>query len=207
MNNKFWGCVVAAFTALSCFSSCDEDEKVSMKLQGQWEGEFYACYTCKYKQEVNPRTYYAENTYMEFIPDHLFGSTRGTGYEVDFYPDNSPIKYSMYEFDWRIDDEVITLEYFDAPEMNTTIENYRLSYDRFRGYFGANKSSIDLRKLDSFDHSQYVSPYELRAEAYINDYYCGRTRASSDEVADSLVKILPEDVVIVSRGRKVKPEE
>lgn len=208
MINKFWGCVIAAVTALSCLTSCDEDEKISMKLQGEWHGEFYACYTCKYKQEVELRKFYAEDTYMHFVPDHLFGSTRGTGYEVDIYPANSPIKYTKYEFDWRIDDGVITLEYFDAPEMNVIVENFRLTYDHFQGNFGENKSTIDLRKLDSFDFSEYVNPYELRADDYVN-YYSGydyyRTRAAEVTEEDSVETDNSDELVIVSTGREAKP--
>ncbi|MCR5361002.1 MAG: hypothetical protein K6E73_03210 [Bacteroidales bacterium] len=210
MMNKFFGCMLAAVAISSCFSSCDEDEKISMKLQGEWHGDFYACYTCKYKQEVELRKFYAEDTYMHFVPNHLFGSTRGTGFEVDIYPANSPIKYTKYEFDWRIDDGVITFEYFDAPEMNITVENFRLTYDHFQGYFGANKSTIDLRKLDSYDFSEYVNPYELRADDYVSyytgyDYYRGTRAVDGEELSES--EEISIDDIIVSRGREAKPAE
>ena len=206
---RLFGCLFAAVAAVCGLTSCDEDEKIAMKLQGEWHGDFYACYTCKYKQEVELRKFYAEDTYMHFVPNHMFGSTRGTGYEVDIYPDNSPISYTKYEFDWQIDDGVITFTYFDAPEMNIVVENFRLTYDHFQGYFGANKSTIDLRKLDSFDFSEYVNPYELRADDYVNYYtgydYSRNTRAADGvEVDDS--ESGADDLVIVSRGRAQKSE-
>ncbi|MBP5716782.1 MAG: hypothetical protein J6W69_06665 [Bacteroidales bacterium] len=206
---RLFGCLFAAVAAVSGLTSCDEDEKIAMKLQGEWHGDFYACYTCKYKQEVELRKFYAEDTYMHFVPNHMFGSTRGTGYEVDIYPDNSPISYTKYEFDWQIDDGVITFTYFDAPEMNIVVENFRLTYDHFQGYFGANKSTIDLRKLDSFDFSEYVNPYELRADDYVNYYtgydYSRNTRAADGVEADDS-ESGADDLVIVSRGRAQKSE-
>ena len=206
---RLFGCLFAAVAAVSGLTSCDEDEKIAMKLQGEWHGDFYACYTCKYKQEVELRKFYAEDTYMHFVPNHMFGSTRGTGYEVDIYPDNSPISYTKYEFDWQIDDGVITFTYFDAPEMNIVVENFRLTYDHFQGYFGANKSTIDLRKLDSFDFSEYVNPYELRADDYVNYYtgydYSRNTRAAEGVEADDS-ESGADDLVIVSRGRAQKSE-
>ena len=206
---RLFGCLFAAVAAVSGLTSCDEDEKIAMKLQGEWHGDFYACYTCKYKQEVELRKFYAEDTYMHFVPNHMFGRTRGTGYEVDIYPDNSPISYTKYEFDWQIDDGVITFTYFDAPEMNIVVENFRLTYDHFQGYFGANKSTIDLRQLDSFDFSEYVNPYELRADDYVNYYtgydYSRNTRAADGVEADDS-ESGADDLVIVSRGRAQKSE-
>ncbi|MCR5394762.1 MAG: hypothetical protein K6E86_05155 [Bacteroidales bacterium] len=186
---KFLTLAMAAIAAVCTFTSCDDDEKTAMRLSGEWEGEFYAYYEYYYKSERTPRREYASNTYMQFVPDHLFGSTKGTGYEVDFYNDG-PIEYMFYEFDYKITDGVLYLTYFDAEGMDVAIQDYRLSYDRFKGYFGENRSSFELYKLDSFDHTQYVSPFKARAVDYINEYYgCGRTRVAEGDAEETELPI------------------
>lgn len=198
---KLFGAFAAMLCAVCMFSSCDKDEKESMRLSGEWQGDFYATYTYYYKAERTPRIAYADLTYMSFTPDHLFGSTRGTGYEVDIY-NTGPIAYMKYEFDWRVDEGHIYLTYYDAPEMNLIIDDYRLTYTRFQGHFGENNSTIDLRKMDSWDGSIYVSPMERRADEFIADYagFAGgrRAQATGEEVNS-------DDIEIVSVGRAVKP--
>lgn len=168
--------VLAAMVVVGGLASCDEDERLAMNLEGEWEGDFYSCYYYYYKSEVEPRVAYADKTYMKFIPDHLFGSTRGEGYEIDFYNDG-PIEYTEYEFDWRITDGVLYLEYFDAPDMNVEIYNYRLSNGHFRGYFGENRSSFDMTSLDGCQWDDYEGPYHKRDVDYSYRFDdCRRTR-------------------------------
>lgn len=201
---KLFGIVAAVACACGLLTSCDNDEKESMRLQGEWEGDFYATYSYYYKAEKTPRIAYADVTYMQFVPNHLFGSTRGIGYEVDIY-NSGPIAYMKYEFDWRVDEGHIYLDYYDAPEMNVVIDDYRLTYTRFQGRFGENNNTIDLRKYDSFDGSVYTSVWEYRQDEYITGYYKdfhgGRTRAEVDDEAELLT---PEDVEIISVGRARK---
>lgn len=205
---KVLGCLLAAVTMLSSFTACDKDEKESMRLSGEWQGDFYATYNYYYKAERTPRTAYADLTYMQFQPDHLFGSTRGTGIEVDIY-NSGPIAYMRYEFDWRVDEGHIYLSYWDAPEMDVVIDDYRLTYNRFRGHFGENNNTIDLYKMDSWDGSIYVSSMEMRADNFIADYnnwhdYVGGRNVGTRAAEGEEESFNPEDLVIVSRGRALK---
>lgn len=181
---------ILSVAALLCQTSCDDDEKKAFRLSGDWQGDFYSCYEYYYRSEREPRKAYAEETYMQFIPDHLFGSTRGTGYELDIYT-SGPIEYMFYEFDWVVNDDVIYLDYMDAPEMNVEIYEYRLTPDRFKGYFGKNRYSFDLRSFSDYDWNMRRDHYHLRdGESLSNGYqqYSRSNEAGDDEVVITSVK-------------------
>lgn len=170
----------ACVAAMSVVTSCDDDEKMAMELSGDWSGEFYSCYEYYYKQETEPRKEYASQTYMQFIPNHMFGSTRGTGYELDIYNDG-PIEYMYYEFDWKIEDGVISLRYFDNPDLNIDIYDYRLDYHRFKGFFGKKKYSFELYSVDDYDWNPYRTGYHFREGQSPNNWGVEiRSNANSD---------------------------
>ena len=149
--------IMAICVALCATTACDEDEKMGLRLAGEWEGEFYSTYTCQYKSEPTPRQYYADHTYLQFRTDG-FDVDQGTGIEVDYFG-SGPYEYLWYEFDWKVRDEVIELRFVDAPEMDVTIEDYHLTYDRFRGRFGEGYS-FSLGKMDADEYDWEWSLYK-----------------------------------------------
>jgi len=187
--------ILWAFVAVvGCFTSCDEDEKKAMQLQGDWSGEFYSSYNYRVGRETKLRTAYADLTCMKFVPNHMFGSTRGTGYELDIF-NSGPIAYMYYEFDWKITDGVIHLTYFDNPSMNVDIYDYRLTNYRFQGYFGEHKYTIDMESVSNYDWSPYSKQgYSLNSGEVVLDWSVDLR--SEPETANV------EDIEIVSFERK-----
>lgn len=208
-------------TAMSgLFTSCDEDEKKGLRLSGEWEGEFFSYYTCHYGNEPRDREFYSDWTYMRFFTDG-FDVNEGEGYEVDFY-NSGPYDYMYYRFFWKVKEGIISLKYYDAPEMNLDIEDYRLTYSYFRGQFGGGYD-INLRKLSDYhycvanydwdwdwdwdecctqNYGYYVSSkYQDKYKDYNNhSYYKGYTRTEAKGEPDEEVPF------IVSQGRKAKPQ-
>lgn len=192
---KILSLLLGSVLALCSITSCDDDEKLAMTLSGEWTGQFYCSYEYYVGQEAKPRYAYADESYMRFIPDHLFGSTRGTGYELEvFY--SGPIAYMYYEFDWKISGEVISLTYFDHPEMDVEIYDYRLTHTRFKGYFGKNKYTIDMKNANAYDWSPYEEGVYYRENANGHGY---KTYMRGNELSSE------DDITVVSVARVPKP--
>lgn len=212
---KLWFALLTLTAMSGLFSSCDEDEKKGLRLSGEWEGKFYSYYTCHYGTEPRDREYYSDWTYMHFYTDG-FDLDEGHGYEVDFY-NSGPYDYIYYHFFWSVNDGIISLKYYDAPEMDIDIVDYRLSYTHFRGKFGGGYD-IDLAKLSTYhycidnydwewewswdrcnkDYGYYINSRCSDYQNYNNHNYYKKTRSISEGE--------PEDEVplITSQGRKIK---
>lgn len=212
---KLWFALLTLTAMTGLFSSCDEDEKKGLRLSGEWEGKFYSYYTCHYGNEPRDREYYSDWTYMHFYTDG-FDVDEGEGYEVDFY-NSGPYDYLYYRFWWKVQNGIISLKYYDAPEMDLDIVDYRLSYTRFRGQFGGGYD-INLTKLDTYDYcvEHYDWDWAWDWDRCSNNYgyYVNKKCYDYDKYHDSYgykpftrTEIEPEEEVplIVSQGRKVKP--
>lgn len=156
MNN--WMMTLIAIFTMGIFTSCEEDNKIAFRLDGEWRGDFGMNYTI----ERNGRLYTFDSfdTYLVFYNDGVMYSTHGWGKQVDYY-DYGPYAYQYYRFYWRIRDGKIYLDYPYDPELNTVIYDYRISFGHFTGWFDNSDVRFDLRKLDdtSYDWEYYRGDY------------------------------------------------
>lgn len=174
MNNKFWGCMLAAVAISSCFTSCDEDEKVAMQLSGTWEGKMYSC--IEWRTQGSERWHSAEPsmTYLNFVTDHLFGSTQGYGVEVDYFAAPCPVEYFSCVFDWKVRDGNVDLDFgYKYEDMNVTIYDYRLHYGSFKGQVGPKhdefsfvSSEFDCSPFYYLQDGHRVYPGEIAPSEY-----------------------------------------
>lgn len=179
---KFFFSLSAAIMALLSFTSCDSDEMKGMDLSGEWRGDFDMYYEIecpKHGKDI----YYADETYIQFVPDR-YTYSEGVGRQVDFYYNrDSPYDEVYHYFTWRIENGKIILIYRHEREWNTVIRDYRLSNDHFRGYFADTNNSFDLIKLIDY---RWNTSYD--ADGYYEHPrygYLAPTRVG--EAADSVV--------------------
>jgi len=133
------------------FASCSDDQELSINMSGEWNGNFGSYYTTLDRND-NERTYYADETYMRFIPDHTY-ATHGRGTQVDYY-DRGPYESMYYQFDWDVENERIYLTYPGYPEMDMVISYFEMDDRHFSGRCGG--SSFTLWKIaDYYDWSPY----------------------------------------------------
>lgn len=184
---KFFFTLSAAIMALLSFTSCDSDEMRGMDLSGEWRGDFdmYYDYYCHYHHETE--RYFADETYIEFMP-YSGTYTAGTGRQVDFYDDpDSPYDEVYHYFKWEITNGYIHLYYRDEHEWDTTLRDYHLSSNHFRGYFGNTNNRFDLIKLTDY---RWNTGYE--SDGYYYHYregYLAPTRAG--EAVDTTATEMP----------------
>lgn len=186
---KLFVTLSAAFVALASFTSCDSDEYRGMELSGEWQGDFDMYYEISCREHGIDR-YYADKTYIEFVPySNTYSS--GTGYQVDYYYDpDSPYDEVYHYFKWEINYGNIYLYYTDESVWNTWLRDYRLTNSYFSGYFENTSNSFQLSKLSSYGwHSNYDS-YGNYYYNYRDGYYLAPTRG--DKSGDSLAAEKPK---------------
>ena len=165
--------IIAVAGLCLMFSSCtDEDTEEAIVLSGEWQGDFRMYYGYTYN-DGSYDEFDADHTYIVFYPDYNY-ATHGYGYQVDWYSSRpnkhgnvSPYERLSYRFDWSINNGRIYLTYPGYPEYDTTIRDYRLNNNRFRGYFGNTDSYFDLYKLSDYYWYDYDYLYRSHGYAYI----------------------------------------
>jgi len=165
-----WTLLLGALLPMALFTSCsDEDTEEAMALSGQWQGDFGMFYEYV---DGNGRifTFDSYDTDIVFYPEYDY-ATHGWGKQVDWY-EYGPYEYQYYRFNWSIRYGVIYLTYPDAPELNTRISDYRLSYDYFTGYFAGSSSRFQLGKIaDYYNWNYYNGTYGYNDRPNWYDYY------------------------------------
>lgn len=158
--------LVAMFGLVSCdiidmefYNNLDDD--IAYTISGHWFGDMdmYDSYTGEK----------ARGSEIEFYQNGP-NFYSGTGVEVDYYYYSRPI---TNHFDWEVFDGVLYL-YFDDPDLDCIIVDYRLSATSFTGF------------IESYDG--YSTRFNLRNyERYWNDYgYSGYYTRAAEEPADSV---------------------
>ena len=153
--------------ALFLFASCDRyywyedrDDEIGYAVSGHWFGDLdmYNSYTGER----------AQGSEIEFYHSN-WGYYRGTGVEIDYYYRARPV--TNY-FDWEVRDRALYL-YFDDPDLDCVIVDYRLSSTYFTGY------------IEGYDG--YRTRFSLRSyDRYWDDYgYGGYYFRSANEESDS----------------------
>lgn len=112
----------------------DYDTRVGYNVSGRWFGDL----------DMYMNNEKARGSDIEFVPKG-YGYYSGTGTEIDYYYRGTMTHY----FDYEIKDGVIYL-YFDDPELNCRIRDYRLSRYEFTGYMDGYDSSVRFR-LQNYD--------------------------------------------------------
>lgn len=198
---KHFVILIAALAMMAGFSSCssDPDEERAIALSGEWEGDWGMWYEDEFGY-----TYDAICTYIQLIPDYTY-ATHGIGYQEDYYDRDitgrrrSYFRFIWYKFDWEIRNGIIYLRYYDdhpfninTPTLNTYIRDYRLSNNRFSGYFGRSNSTFYMGKISDFYHWERNFPNGIYFGYYVYDYYSkpyeGATRSNTGEKAPAIVK-------------------
>lgn len=133
-------------------------------------------------------------TVIEFVGDYSHG-TKGRGYEVD-YDMNDPYGSFWYsEFEWSIDNRVITLSYADTGYEPVKIYDYWLNSNYFEGYMddGTNNHLwFKLRLIQDFDWDRYNT---------YSPYYVPRKMAPASKEAPA-----PRKVRFASKGVEKMPK-
>ncbi|MEE0520975.1 MAG: hypothetical protein UDK36_06250 [Bacteroidaceae bacterium] len=200
------------FTTLSilllttfAFTSCEKDEDVeeSMYLTGQWYGDWGMYYTYEYRGRIY--TFNSFDTDIVFYPDYDY-APYGYGYQVDWY-DEGPYERMSFRFYWEIRNGIIYLTYPGYPEYNADIYDYRLSSNRFTGYFNSSSSMFTMRKIaDYYDWNYYYSwdyHYWYNNNWSWGGYYSSSRAASSTNDSTSSTP-LQEEGKIISIGNRRK---
>lgn len=185
---KNWMTIIILIMTMGMMTSCDEDNKIAFKLDGEWRGDFGMNYTIEYRGRMY--TFDSYDTYLVFYNDGI-ASTHGWGKQVDYY-EFGPYEYQFYRFNWHIRDRVLYLEYPYNRELNTRIYNFKMSFSHFTGWFDGSDVYFDLRKLNSnYDWEIYHDNY-----AYGDRYnwnwsspypYYTRAQATTDETVNEEV--------------------
>ncbi len=192
-------CIVATLGLCLLFTSCSKDEKIAMRLSGEWEG-YWGMY---YYDPMHPEWGEWDSDYstVVFQPYEEYG-TNGDGYQIDWYSNQpndkgyvSPYERMTYHFTWRVVGKNIILNYPVNPEYNVTIKNgeYDLSKKHFMGYFNNSTTRFDLMATSKFyswwDYARlntYRAIYwtwvgaetiAMLGDDYYNYYYYGKTRS------------------------------
>ena len=172
------------------FTSCEHDEDVheSMVISGQWTGDWGMFYI------IGSYSFYSYKTDIVFYPTYDY-ATYGYGYQVDWY-NYGPYERLSYRFYWEVRNGIIYIDYPYSPNYSVTIYDYRLTNNRFTGYFDTGTEPFMLRKItDYYDwHYYYDWDYHYWYSGW--DYY-SNTRSAAD--SDSL-----STDTIASEGRIIK---
>ena len=152
-------------TAVFAFTSCTtEDQNEAMTLTGTWQGDLgIYMYSDRYNDY-----YEAYQTTIQFNSSG-YGSTSGTGYELDRFQ-NAPWNYIYNPIQWSVTDGTIYI-YYPREKMTLRIFDYYLSDKYFSG-----------RMEDGTDfHLTYVGNFDW--SPYNNDYYNAKTRNTSVDMS------------------------
>ena len=152
-------------------TSCDKDDMKAANLDGTWEGDFFMEY-------LSPSgiLYHAKSTMIRF--DQKPFKNYGVGYQIDYYPKGCPVLIAFHEFDWSVEDGIVTMVYPTEPELNIRIYDYRMSSTSFHGVIekGASKTAFSLDKVEDPDWGEYSDR--------VGTYYYAKPRPAAE--ADSV---------------------
>lgn len=151
-KKQLLGIITALCLCMLC-TSCHKDEKIAMKLSGEWEG-----YWGMYYRDAEGHEYDSERSSVVFYPDAKY-DTKGQGYQIDWYKKENGGLYEkmFYEFTWFVEDKVIYLTYPGHPELNSRIRDYKLSKKSFSGYFNNSSAHFDLDAISKvYSWSDYA---------------------------------------------------
>lgn len=189
---KILSLISAMFIALSTLTSCDEDVMISYNLEGSWSGNLYQVST------FNGKTYSASSSEIRFNGDP-YRSTSGSGYWVDHYS-NAPWDYWANHIRWSVDNRIITI-YFVEDKTTIEIHDFRLSNNRFEGWFYDDEHTTCEFSLvhtsspsdyNSYDWGYHDNIYYYDDYGY-DDYYgynswSKATRSSNDSINNNKEK-------------------
>ena len=161
MVQKALGCL-ALVMGLALLTSCDEDDKRSYKLSGDWYGDFGMYYYTNRGQRFD--SYDTEIQFVQTTP----WTNHGYGTQVDWYK-YGPFEYIYHQFRWKIVDGVLFMNYKWESEWDATIYDYHMSGTTFTGYFGDSNEKFYLKKIYyDCDFSPYY--YEDYGWGYYDTY-------------------------------------
>lgn len=164
--------LTAVLLLAPALSSCDDDLDDSIRLSGEWTGNFGMFF------DDGRGEWDAAYTDIRFVPYDDY-STHGWGEEIDYFDRPCPIRWQSFRFNWTVSNGVIYLTYPYNAQLNTAIDDYHLTSSRFRGRFD-NGTPFSLVKLvDYYDWGLYGT--DGYGCDYWDPYYYAPTRA-----ADSL---------------------
>lgn len=148
--------ILAGIVCLTALTSCDEDQRISFKLEGEWYGNFGMYYEYEgYDRYGRRQTYYFDSyeTDIRFLGSGF--SSHGEGFQVDHYREG-PYEFLSYRFRWEVRDGVLYLTYPPRySDYDTEIIDYSLSYNYFRGYFTTGTQPFSLKALRDYDWNYY----------------------------------------------------
>ena len=156
--------MTAMLVALLTFTSCDivwkaeedMDFHKSVKVAGQWTGDFGMYYNYRYNGRMY--TFDSYDTDIVFYPDYD-DATYGYGKQVDYY-EEGPYSRIYNSFNWEIQHGVIYMQYRHDNSLDCSIHDYTITYDCFQGRFGNSKDRFYLRKIaDYYDWTIYMDYY------------------------------------------------
>lgn len=182
-----------AFTFTSC-----EDEEIAQTLAGKWQGTISKYY---YDRWGLSGDHY--RTVIEFVGDPWHW-TKGTGYEVDYDMNDQYGSYWYSEFEWRVDNKVITLRYADTDYEPVYISDYYLTNNRFEGYMDDGTNSeikFSLYMIKDFNWDYYNN------YSYYDGFYLAPRRMAAAKEAPSENDIAPSETVkFSSKGAFAKKQ-
>lgn len=162
MKKNFW-MLAMMFVTLFGFTSCEFEleQTVGFEVSGHWYGDL--------DMYINGTKCY--NSEIEFMPQG-WGYSKGRGVEVDYLWSYRVTHY----FDYEIIGGTIYM-YFDDPELDCAIRDYRINDDYFTGYMDGKYESTKFR-LKNYEH--FWSDYGY------NGYYYTRENTMDDVWNDSI---------------------
>lgn len=168
--------------------SCDEDQITSNILSGDWEGDFGMYYEYAYGHRVY--TFESYDTELSFFPEYDYAKF-GYGYQVDYY-DFGPYEKIYHYFRWNVDHQNIYLTYKDEVDLNTVIRRYKMSNDKFTGYFGDSQSKFCLFKMADYYN---WDTYDDCGDYYYYDRYdwYGRWAPATRGIEDDGSAVVPDN--------------
>ena len=160
LNKNIW-MMGMMFIAMMGFTSCDDiyywvddpDAEVGYAISGHWFGDMdmYNAYTGER----------AEGSEIQFYSGWNY--SHGRGVEIDYYYYAAPVRN---EFEWEVIDGYIYLTFYDEPDLDCVIGDYRLSNDYFTGYidgYDGYSTRFKLRSYDRYWKSYGYSVYYTRS--------------------------------------------
>lgn len=148
--------LITGLMCLTTLTSCDEDQRISMRINGEWYGNFGMYYNY---EGYDPYGRYVRRSFDSYETDIRFVqsgfSDHGEGFQVDHYREG-PYEFLSYRFHWEVRNGVLYLTYPPRySDYNTEIYDYTLSYNYFKGYFSNATQPFSLRNLSNYDWDYY----------------------------------------------------
>lgn len=156
MKNYLLSLISVLMGGLS-LSSCSEDNRIAMRLEGEWYGDFGMYYSYRFLDGCDV-CYDSYDTRMKFS-NEFFSSSWLYVYQVDWYDERpynvygevdyrnghvSPFEYVYHRAECHVKDRELRFRYKGEREWDTNIRDYSLSNNYFDGYFD-NGARFSLR--------------------------------------------------------------